>query len=109
VSLGLYFHLPFCTVHCTYCPFAISTDIGLQDAYTDAVIREVQAAPPSPVDSIYLGGGTPSRTSLANLTRLFDAVRSRFDIAEDAELSMEANPEDVTAESVACSLFTTMR
>jgi oxygen-independent coproporphyrinogen-3 oxidase len=101
VSLGLYFHLPFCTVHCTYCPFAISTDIGLQDAYTDAVIREVQAAPPSPVDSIYLGGGTPSRTSLANLTRLFDAVRSRFDIAEDAELSMEANPEDVTAESVA--------
>jgi oxygen-independent coproporphyrinogen-3 oxidase len=107
VSLGLYVHLPFCAVHCTYCPFAISTDMGLQDAYTDALIREVAASPAllpsadSPqVDTIYLGGGTPSRTSRTNLSRLFGALRSSFTIASDAEVSMEANPEDVNAEAV---------
>jgi oxygen-independent coproporphyrinogen III oxidase len=101
MSLGLYFHLPFCTVHCTYCPFAISTDLALQDQYVDALLREVDArASDVRVDSIYLGGGTPSRTSLPNLMRLFDRIQSRFDVAGDAEVSMEANPEDVTAESL---------
>src|SRR5688572_8662088 len=98
--LGLYLHLPFCTTHCTYCPFAISTDLELQDAYTTALVREIGAASGGEVDSIYLGGGTPSRTSLANLGRVFDAIRARFDITSDAEISMEANPEDVTAASV---------
>jgi oxygen-independent coproporphyrinogen III oxidase len=110
---GIYVHLPFCTTHCTYCPFAISTDLALQDAYTTALVREIfaSAAPhPGPlpagerglqvVDTIYLGGGTPSRTSLGNLARVFDAIRSRFAIAADAEISMEANPEDVTAAAV---------
>jgi oxygen-independent coproporphyrinogen-3 oxidase len=120
VSRGLYFHLPFCAVHCTYCPFAISTDVGLQDAYVDALIREVwsaEAAPPlshaarsksggvasvlHKVDTLYFGGGTPSRTSLANLTRLFHAIREHFKMAPDAEITLEANPEDVTAEAVA--------
>jgi oxygen-independent coproporphyrinogen-3 oxidase len=106
VSLGLYFHLPFCAVHCTYCPFAISTDLGLQDGYFDALVREVGAQgagrrAQERVDTIYLGGGTPSRTSLQNLTRLFGAIREAFDVDPDAEISMEANPEDVGAESVA--------
>lgn len=100
MPLGLYIHLPFCTTHCTYCPFAISTDLALQDAYTAALVREIDAASTGTVDTIYLGGGTPSRTSLANLARIFDAVRARFDIAAEGEISMEANPEDVTPESV---------
>jgi oxygen-independent coproporphyrinogen-3 oxidase len=101
MSLGLYLHLPFCRVHCTYCPFAISTDLALQDGYTDALVREIAAfADGSPVDSIYLGGGTPSRTSLANLSRIFAALGA-YAIDADAEISMEANPEDVTPESVA--------
>ncbi len=97
---GLYLHLPFCATHCTYCPFAISTDLALQDAYTAALVREIETPAGGDVDSIYLGGGTPSRTSLANLTRVFDALRARFDVAPDAEISMEANPEDVTAAAV---------
>lgn len=97
---GIYIHLPFCTTHCTYCPFAISTDLARQDAYTAALVREIDAARGGKVDSIYLGGGTPSRTSVGNLTRIFDAIRTRFDIAGDAEVSMEANPEDVTASAV---------
>ncbi|MFL6248066.1 MAG: radical SAM family heme chaperone HemW [Thermoanaerobaculia bacterium] len=100
MPLGLYVHLPFCTTHCTYCPFAISTDLALQDEYTSALVREIAAAARAEVDSIYLGGGTPSRMSVANLARIFEAIRARFDIVQDAEISMEANPEDVTPAAV---------
>ena len=96
MSLGAYVHLPFCSTHCTYCPFAISTDLGLQDAYTDAVIREVAAFPRTPFDTVYFGGGTPSRTAIENLRRIFDVFR----IEPGAEVTLEANPEDVTGESV---------
>jgi oxygen-independent coproporphyrinogen-3 oxidase len=98
--LGVYVHLPFCHTHCTYCPFAISTDLSQQDAYTGALVREIGDGTPAPVDTIYLGGGTPSRTSIANLTRVFVAIRSRFTVTDAAEISMEANPEDVTPENV---------
>jgi putative oxygen-independent coproporphyrinogen III oxidase len=108
MSLGLYFHLPFCRVHCSYCPFAISTDLGLQDGYVGALTRELPVAgcrlsgdDATTVDTIYLGGGTPSRTSLENLRRLFDATRATYSIAPDAEISMEANPEDVTEDNLA--------
>jgi len=113
---AVYVHLPFCTQHCTYCPFAISTDLALQDQYVDALLREISGVrqrqlPLSPgdesgdwrrrtpdvVDSLYLGGGTPSRTSLANLARIFE----RFSFSEDAEVSMEANPEDVDPSALA--------
>jgi len=136
MSLGLYLHLPFCATHCTYCPFAISTDLSQQNEYTDALIREVAAchperrvegpgwagarrssprtisAPPparvprltlgmtAVVDTLYLGGGTPSRTALDNLSRIFDAVRVHFAIDADAEITMEGNPEDVTPATV---------
>lgn len=99
---AVYVHLPFCSQHCTYCPFAISTDLALQDAYIDAVLREMDAhAPGEAIDSIYLGGGTPSRTSIANLSRLFARLRERFAVQDDAEISMEANPEDVDADALA--------
>ena len=96
MSLGLYLHLPFCATHCTYCPFAISTDLSQQNDYTDALLRELRAAPPAHLDTIYLGGGTPSRTALENLARVFDAIRMHFTIDGDAEVTMEGNPEDVT-------------
>src|SRR6266545_4082043 len=103
VSLGLYIHLPFCRTHCTYCAFAISTDVSLQDEYTDAVVREVTSSGLGPrvsVESIYFGGGTPSRMSLKNLERIVVALRDHFAIrgprTEDrgpigAEFSMESN------------------
>lgn len=92
--IGVYVHLPFCRVHCSYCPFAISTDIELQDRYVDALVREIGS--PAEADTIYFGGGTPSRTSIANLRRIVGALN----IAPGAELSIEANPEDVTPDAV---------
>jgi oxygen-independent coproporphyrinogen-3 oxidase len=99
---GLYLHLPFCSAHCTYCPFAISTDLSLQEAYADALVREIEALPTGiALDSIYLGGGTPSRTDPSLLERIFHAVRARCSVPDDAEVSMEANPEDVSEEALA--------
>lgn len=99
--MSIYLHLPFCTQHCTYCPFAISTDLSQQDAYIDALLREIDArAGGEEVGSIYLGGGTPSRTDVGHLGRVFARLRERFKVREDAEISMEANPEDVTPEAL---------
>lgn len=107
MSLGLYIHLPFCRTHCTYCAFAISTDVGLQHAYTDAVVREIESSsvlgPRASVESIYFGGGTPSRMSESNLARIVNAL-NRGPRTEDRgrfEFSMESNPEDITPESLA--------
>jgi oxygen-independent coproporphyrinogen-3 oxidase len=103
MAAGIYVHLPFCRVHCTYCPFAVSTDHALEGSYFDALLAEIdaRAAGRETVDSLYIGGGTPSRSSLENLTRLLERLRGRFAIAGEAELTLEANPEDITAQAIA--------
>lgn len=99
---GLYLHLPFCRVHCTYCPFAISTDLGMQESYVDALLREIAALPTREFDTIYFGGGTPSRTSIAQLERIVEALNGPPTTDHrPLEFSIEANPEDVTPASVA--------
>jgi len=99
--LGLYLHLPFCRVHCAYCPFAISTHLDLQDAYVGALIREIEErANGEAVDTIFFGGGTPSRTSRENLARVVTQLGERFTIAEDVEFSLEANPEDIDRDAI---------
>src|SRR6266550_2663261 len=101
MSLGVYVHLPFCRVHCAYCPFAVSTDLSLQEAYIEALLREIEArAGGEGVDTIFFGGGTPSRTDRAHLQRITEAIRTRFRVDPDAEFSIEANPEDVTTEAI---------
>ena len=104
MSLGLYVHLPFCRTHCSYCAFAISTDSGLENAYVDALLRETEASglgPRASVESIYLGGGTPSRMSLKNLRRVIENIRGPRPEARGLEFSMESNPEDITADAIA--------
>ena len=80
----------------------VSTDLALQDRYIDALVEEIaHRGGGEAVDTIYLGGGTPSRTSADNLARVMEAIRRHFEVDRDAELSMEANPEDVDAEALA--------
>ena len=101
MSLGIYVHLPFCRVHCAYCPFAVSTDLSLQENYVAALIAEIEKrAQGEPVDTIFFGGGTPSRTEPAHLKRIVDALRASYDIEPGTEFSIEANPEDVTADAI---------
>lgn len=102
MPVGLYIHLPFCRVHCPYCPFAVSTDLALQDRYTEALLAEIDRRGNGEVaDTIFFGGGTPSRTSRENLARIVAGLRERFAIDTGAEFSLEANPEDVTDDAVA--------
>src|ERR1700681_3224799 len=99
MSLGLYVHLPFCRTHCSYCAFAISTDGSLQEEYTEALLREIGGMDAAlPIESIYFGGGTPSRMSIENLTRITTALGGVR--TEDLEFSMESNPEDITEEAL---------
>ena len=104
MALGIYVHLPFCRTHCTYCAFAISTDLALQDDYASAVLAEVRSRSSDPgarIDSVYFGGGTPSRTSIENLRHIRDAIWDPGSEMRDLrEFTIEANPEDITRESL---------
>ncbi|HWZ86240.1 MAG TPA: radical SAM family heme chaperone HemW [Thermoanaerobaculia bacterium] len=101
---GLYVHLPYCASRCGYCAFVVTTDGSSRDRYLGAVEREAALlegeADAATFDSIYLGGGTPSLLPPAAVARLVEVLRSRFRIDVGAEVTLEANPEDVGLESV---------
>lgn len=94
--LGIYLHIPFCRDRCTYCSFATTRDQGLQPATLERLVGEIErwgAALSRPrVDTLYLGGGTPSLLSLEELARITEAVRAAFDLTPLAEATLEANP-----------------
>ncbi len=103
MTAGLYVHLPYCASRCGYCAFVVSTDGSTRDAYLDALHTEAELAADEAVgvafDSIYLGGGTPSLLPAEALSRLLEGLRGRFSIVPGAEVSLEANPEDVSTEA----------
>jgi oxygen-independent coproporphyrinogen-3 oxidase len=103
--LGLYLHIPFCTSICNYCNFNRGLlDGDLKSRYVDALIEEIRRAaaiemPDSErcrADTIYFGGGTPSLLDADEVGRLIRACADAFQLAPDAEVTLEANPETVT-------------
>lgn len=99
MQTSLYVHLPFCRQRCTYCAFAISTDLRFEPRYFQALLREVELrSTGEQLETIYLGGGTPSRSSPASLRALFAAIRERWKTSNVVETTIEANPEDVSEE-----------
>ena len=96
-----YVHIPFCTRRCPYCDFAVvaADEVGGTDTrrYMDALAAEIgMESDPSEVHAINFGGGTPTRLQPGDLARITGAIEARFGIADDAEISIEANPEDWT-------------
>ncbi len=105
-SLGAYLHVPFCGQRCAYCDFAIVTGQDRRaPAFADALVAEIAAFATRfgvrPADTVYFGGGTPSRVPPELIGRAVAAVREAFALQPGGEISLEANPEDVTAETVA--------
>ena len=100
MNAGVYVHLPYCASRCGYCAFVVTTDASSRDAYLGALAREVELASAEAAgarfDTIYLGGGTPSLVPEKDLARLIERIRRCFDASDDAEVTLEANPEDVT-------------
>jgi oxygen-independent coproporphyrinogen-3 oxidase len=104
---GLYVHIPFCARRCTFCDFVTGPDgPGRVDAYLDALLREAQrerAELPRvpPLATLYLGGGTPSLVPAGRLERFLGGLRAIFPLAPEAEVTLEANPEDLDAQRLA--------
>jgi oxygen-independent coproporphyrinogen-3 oxidase len=98
-----YVHVPFCRHRCGYCDFTlVAGRDDLVDRYLAALARELERVPaPLSLDTLYLGGGTPSHLGAAGLGRLFDLLHPRLRPVAGAEVTVEANPLDVTHEFVA--------
>lgn len=95
---GAYVHVPYCAHRCTYCSFVAVTGRETEGAYFDAVEREAAARRgevEGPFDTVYFGGGTPSFAEPANLGRVLEALRGGFGVAPGAEVTAEANPDDL--------------
>ena len=100
---GIYIHIPFCRSRCSYCDFATGAYEGaLAESYVRALVREIEAfegaSPREAADTVYFGGGTPSLLTPAQVSRVLDAVRRRFDVDERAEVTLEMNPGTVTTD-----------
>lgn len=96
-TLGLYLHVPFCVRKCNYCDFCSArADEATRAAYVDALCTHLAALAPTArdrsVDTVYLGGGTPTVLTEAQLTRILHTVRTHYALTEDAEITTECNP-----------------
>ena len=105
-SLGLYIHIPFCRQKCAYCDFlsfACKSDRLLTE-YSQALILEIQSHREEcwgrKVDTVFFGGGTPSLISSEDFVKVMDEIRRTFDLADDAEITVEANPTSLTKEKL---------
>ena len=109
-NMSFYVHIPYCIKRCGYCDFNTYTPSELQDGatleivsndYIDAVLRELDTAPKDTVPTIFFGGGTPSLLPADDLGRVITAIKNRNGFAPDCEITLEANPDSVTAEKLA--------
>ncbi|MCS7085288.1 MAG: radical SAM protein, partial [Bacteroidia bacterium] len=91
----MYVHVPFCRRACSYCDFYFVVTEKQKSRYVAAVEREMRANGGGAAASLYFGGGTPSRLEAEQIHRLISAAKSAFDFSSEAEITLEANPEDV--------------
>jgi len=98
---GIYVHIPFCRQACHYCNFHFSTSLHRKNDFVVALLREMEARKDyiagAPVETIYFGGGTPSLLTEDELGRILDRLHALFPIAQGAEVTLEANPDDMAA------------
>lgn len=101
---GIYWHIPFCKQACTYCNFHFTTSLRYKDALVRALAKEAEAEKAylsgETVHTVYFGGGTPSLLTRAELESLLSALQKHYPVATNAEITLEANPDDVTKENV---------
>ena len=97
---GIYIHIPFCKQRCTYCDFYTEVAPQFIPVLIDSIVRELNIRKDylqnSPISTIYFGGGTPSILSNEQFLLIFEAIYRLFTVAEDAEITFEANPDDLT-------------
>jgi putative oxygen-independent coproporphyrinogen III oxidase len=109
VSAGIYVHVPFCLTRCGYCDFNAYAGLDeLKPRYLRALLAEAALAAPAwdaaSVESVFLGGGTPTTMTASDLGSLLGALRDAFEISPDAEITTEANPDTVEEDSLSALL-----
>lgn len=101
---GIYIHIPFCKQACNYCDFHFSTSLRNKDAFLNALKKEIviqkEYLGAEKISTIYLGGGTPSLLEHSELMQIFETLYKHFKIAEDVEITLEANPDDLTIKKI---------
>ncbi len=101
---GIYIHIPFCKQACHYCDFHFSTSLKKKRELVGALQKELilrkNELPDEPIQTIYFGGGTPSLLNLEELNAIFETIYTEFNIAENPEITLEANPDDLSEEKI---------
>ena len=101
---GIYLHIPFCKRRCIYCDFYSTTQGEKREAYIRILCKELEQRQDylqgETVETIYLGGGTPSQLEENDFKRIFDTIYRMYPIAESPEITLEANPDDLTPEYI---------
>ena len=101
---GIYIHIPFCKKACHYCDFHFSTSLSSKEALVESLCSEIVQRKDylgkKELSTIYFGGGTPSLLSLEDLKKIFDTIRQYYTILPDAEITLEANPDDLTLKKI---------
>ncbi len=97
---GLYIHIPFCRSKCNYCDFySVRPDDGVAESYIQAVLKAAEPYQNEKIDTVYFGGGNPLLLGAQNLCKLYNGLCGIFALEKDREITLEANPEDITAEA----------
>ncbi len=96
---GIYVHIPFCRKACRYCDFFFAVSLQYMDSFVDALVEEIRQKgeknPGKNLETLYLGGGTPSLLSPLHLEKILDAIGRYHNFREDSEWTIECNPEDL--------------
>ena len=102
IMSGIYIHIPFCKQACHYCDFHFSTSMKKKDEMVLAIAKEIQMRKSEfaneVVETIYFGGGTPSRLQIADLKLQMDSIYANYTVSEKPEITLEANPDDLSEE-----------
>lgn len=100
---GIYIHIPFCKTRCIYCDFYSTTHSNLKSVFINALCKELSQRKDylqEPIETIYFGGGTPSQLSEDDFIKVFDAIKQNFGMENAKEITLEANPDDLTEEYI---------
>ncbi|MEP5611843.1 MAG: radical SAM family heme chaperone HemW [Cyclobacteriaceae bacterium] len=100
---GIYIHIPFCRQACHYCDFHFSTNRSRESEMVQAIRREIEDRSnyvSEKIETIYFGGGTPSILSMGQIKEVLSTVKGAFEISSSAEITLEANPEDLSNEKL---------
>ena len=101
---GIYIHIPFCKQACHYCDFHFSTSLKKKGGMLAALVKELQLRKEElqgqPIETIYFGGGTPSLLSVSELQLLLDTIHKNYRVIENPEVTLEANPDDLSKQQI---------